>query len=485
MTTLIPKFKQSYTGAQNQPISQKLSERVSVFDFMTAAQIADVKAGTLSVNVTTAIQAAITAVAGNIATPSVVSGGILYFPTGSYLVNADSILIEDVQSLTIMGEVECISQEKLFGTNIVCATVGDYLIRVKNTSTNITFQNLILDGQAKVTTVLDVNNDGLGDITDYSYITNVMFNNVKASGSLLSFNSPSATYAETAIWRIENCGFSLNGLVNPASKGTAIDIANFGAWGIHISHSHFDGQSLLQTIRLYAGLLYLDSCQFDNNSTAGTYDINMWSSAGITVTNTNSGSEQPFINTQVKVVSGVWDNYPIIVMNCTQTHPFSLPATSIIHTTTNPLRLINYKSAGISITGTPETFTSINSPAPVFDLRSTATFSQKAGASGIALGLLSDNLQNYLAMYQKPTDGSTGWNLKSFGTSGYSDLNLECASVSIGAGTNGYLRLFEVTTPSAPGADGGSLFVKDNGAGKSQLCVRFNTGAVQVIATEP
>lgn len=39
--------------------------------------------------------------------------------------------------------------------------------------------------------------------------------------------------------------------------------------------------------------------------------------------------------------------------------------------------------------------------------------------------------------------------------------------------------------PDAPGADRGRLYVKDNGAGKSQLCVRFNTGAVQVLATEP
>lgn len=39
--------------------------------------------------------------------------------------------------------------------------------------------------------------------------------------------------------------------------------------------------------------------------------------------------------------------------------------------------------------------------------------------------------------------------------------------------------------PAAPGANRGRLYVKDNGAGKSQLCVRFPTGAVQVIATEP
>jgi len=42
------------------------------------------------------------------------------------------------------------------------------------------------------------------------------------------------------------------------------------------------------------------------------------------------------------------------------------------------------------------------------------------------------------------------------------------------------------TTDLAAGATNtGRLYVKDNGAGKSQLVVRFNTGAVQVIATEP
>ena len=39
--------------------------------------------------------------------------------------------------------------------------------------------------------------------------------------------------------------------------------------------------------------------------------------------------------------------------------------------------------------------------------------------------------------------------------------------------------------PAAPAANGARLYLKDNGAGKTQLCVRFATGAVQVIATEP
>ena len=43
----------------------------------------------------------------------------------------------------------------------------------------------------------------------------------------------------------------------------------------------------------------------------------------------------------------------------------------------------------------------------------------------------------------------------------------------------------EQSDPSAPAANGATLYARDNGSGKTQLCVRFNTGAVQVIATQP
>ena len=39
--------------------------------------------------------------------------------------------------------------------------------------------------------------------------------------------------------------------------------------------------------------------------------------------------------------------------------------------------------------------------------------------------------------------------------------------------------------PAAPAADKAVLYARDNGSGKTQLAVRFPTGAVQVLATEP
>jgi hypothetical protein len=48
-----------------------------------------------------------------------------------------------------------------------------------------------------------------------------------------------------------------------------------------------------------------------------------------------------------------------------------------------------------------------------------------------------------------------------------------------------FIQLTEMSDPAAPAANGARLYTKDNGAGKTQLVVRFNSGAVQVIATEP
>jgi hypothetical protein len=46
-----------------------------------------------------------------------------------------------------------------------------------------------------------------------------------------------------------------------------------------------------------------------------------------------------------------------------------------------------------------------------------------------------------------------------------------------------FVEIAEMTTPAAPGGARARLFVRDN-AGKTQLCVRFPTGAVKVLATE-
>jgi hypothetical protein len=46
-------------------------------------------------------------------------------------------------------------------------------------------------------------------------------------------------------------------------------------------------------------------------------------------------------------------------------------------------------------------------------------------------------------------------------------------------------RMAEIADPAAPAVNNAVLYTRDNGAGKTQLCVRFNTGAIQVISTQP
>lgn len=49
----------------------------------------------------------------------------------------------------------------------------------------------------------------------------------------------------------------------------------------------------------------------------------------------------------------------------------------------------------------------------------------------------------------------------------------------------GALEFAEMAAPSSGAANTARLFARDNGSGKTQLCVIFNTGAIQVLATEP
>lgn len=52
---------------------------------------------------------------------------------------------------------------------------------------------------------------------------------------------------------------------------------------------------------------------------------------------------------------------------------------------------------------------------------------------------------------------------------------------------NNFIEMVERSAgqPGAPSANQGRIFLRDNGSGKTQLCIRFSSGATQVIATQP
>lgn len=49
----------------------------------------------------------------------------------------------------------------------------------------------------------------------------------------------------------------------------------------------------------------------------------------------------------------------------------------------------------------------------------------------------------------------------------------------------GHVEFSEISDPAAPSSNRARLYARDNGSGKTELVVRFATGAVQVVATEP
>lgn len=71
---------------------------------------------------------------------------------------------------------------------------------------------------------------------------------------------------------------------------------------------------------------------------------------------------------------------------------------------------------------------------------------------------------------------------------------MRLTSTGVGIGTTpdtrldidaGAIEFAEMTAPSNGAANTARLFCRDNGSGKSQLCVIFGSGAIQVLATEP
>jgi hypothetical protein len=65
---------------------------------------------------------------------------------------------------------------------------------------------------------------------------------------------------------------------------------------------------------------------------------------------------------------------------------------------------------------------------------------------------------------------------------GYNTATTATAQVKAGAR---HVELTEITDPAAGATNSARLYSRDNGSGKTQLVVRFPTGAIQVLATEP
>lgn len=142
----------------------------------------------------------------------------------------------------------------------------------------------------------------------------------------------------------------------------------------------------------------------------------------------------------------------------------------------------------------------------ISDWESQAIFIDSRHASGTGPGIYFRGIAGQVAMETRRTDESaTRWYMTGDGVMnwgggvGGTDVALSRGgadvlrlgtddSLQLGAGIGtgkGFLQVYEQSAePGAAPADTFRLFALDNGAGKTQICVKFPTGVTQVLATE-
>jgi hypothetical protein len=81
--------------------------------------------------------------------------------------------------------------------------------------------------------------------------------------------------------------------------------------------------------------------------------------------------------------------------------------------------------------------------------------------------------------------GVSGFSNYGVGVSGHTDFGTWAGHFSGNVLIDKFCQFRAIPSPAAADESHARLFARVNGAGKTQLCVRFATGAVQVIATEP
>lgn len=137
-------FLQAGVAALVRPIQSKLRDVVSPQDFMTSAQIADVIAGTVTLDVTAAIQSAIN------------TGKSVFFPDGTYKISPQTnAVLPNVFSANSVCLNLVNSNQRFYGPGVlqlaagVAAQSGAFFGNVDGlTRTNLVFDGLNMDGNS-------------------------------------------------------------------------------------------------------------------------------------------------------------------------------------------------------------------------------------------------------------------------------------------------------------------------------------------------
>jgi hypothetical protein len=124
-------FTQAGSGAMDRNVQSRLRDWVSVFDFMTAAQIADVKAQTVTQDVTSAIQATIDSLS--------TTGGVVYLPPGIYKTTSSLTL---TNAITLQGSGFNKNTSRIYPTSAVSIAIKNANWDLAGDNSQITIRDL-------------------------------------------------------------------------------------------------------------------------------------------------------------------------------------------------------------------------------------------------------------------------------------------------------------------------------------------------------
>ena len=260
------------TGAVTQDVQTKLRQTISVFDFMTATQRADVSSGAGSIDVTAAIQAAIDAVPSP--AQNIGWGGTLLFPPGRYMTTAPLIIDKHI-NIEAYGA-------RIFSSGVRGIDIGNatYL-----TDLNAGYYRVRIAG-------LYINHSGANEAIRNRGIRRIVFERIQTIGGLHSLFTEGAFDNPV----IDNCRFqnATSHGINIAQRNNLFTLRNTavlgsGGYGIHMNTAGAE----LKGIKLYSadvegcaggifiggntGNVLMDGCWFENNT---VFNIRVDNTAG-------------------------------------------------------------------------------------------------------------------------------------------------------------------------------------------------------------
>jgi hypothetical protein len=147
--------------------------------------------------------------------------------------------------------------------------------------------------------------------------------------------------------------------------------------------------------------------------------------------------------------------------------------------------VVGGSQSGIGVAGATESGTGVNGEAGGDAGGGIGVHGRTQGATGI--GVFGESDAGDHAAVGVQGNGATGVLGKSavLGVHGVATSPSGFAGFFDGkVGITRFIEIDEIAIPAAPAANKARLFIQDDGSGKTQLCVRFSTGAAVVLATQ-